>query len=229
MPEPTWTRIGTTTVKDTATVELDGGDLKEAGKLDLFVEVWEVKNDSRDDENYIACTPRAGIYPGKAYGQGWDRCTNNETTLTQDWDENESGGYEISDWGPTTPKTSSLDWSMSASYSQGGAQGGVTASYEVPYIARGIESTPNETVAHEYTYPSSVDIWDDEAKGNFVELESMGEGWIEEPDYSEGMLNVTVSHEFETYKWTDSIRPRQIWLYPSVGASVQCSLKNLLK
>jgi hypothetical protein len=227
MPEPEWSRIGTTTVKDTVSAELDNGEIKEAGKVDLFVEMWEVKNDSRNDENYIACTPRAGIYPGTAYTSGWGGTKNNGTTLTQDWDENESGGYEITDWGPTTPKTGSLDWSMSASYTPGGAQGGVTASYDVPYIAREIKSKPNETVAHEYTYPSTWEWWDEEAKGNFIELQNIAEGWVQNPEGEESMLSVKLSHEFKnsytmgTHPYTD------IPIFPEFEATVSCSREEL--
>ncbi|WP_275882368.1 hypothetical protein [Halorhabdus sp. BNX81] len=229
MPEPEWSRIGTTTVKDTVSAELDNGEIKEAGKVDLFVEMWEVKNDSRDGENYIACTPRAGIYPGTTYAAGWDGTENNETTITQDWDDNESGGYEITDWGPTTPKTGSLDWSMSASYTPGGVQGGVSASYDVPHIAREIESVPNETVAHTYTYPSSpFQLLDKEGKNQFVELENMGERWIKNAEDDEKMLSVSLFHEFyNRYSPADYWNYTDLPVYPTFETSVSCERNHL--
>lgn len=224
MPEPNWSRMGTTTVKDTATVEMADGSVNEAGKIDLFVEIWEVENDSRSSENYIACTPRAGIYPGIAYSDGLSRITNNDTDIVQDWSANESGGYEITDWGPTTPKTGSLDWSMSASYGAGGASGSVSASYDVPYIGRKIESEPNQTVAHNYVYPSSLDPFDAEARGNFVEIESLGEGWIDDPSYWDTMVEVELDHEFYGEEMIGTV---DVPFYPTASTSVSCSQYTL--
>lgn len=218
MPEPSWSRIGTTTVKDTATVELNTGEVKECGKTDLFVEVWEVENDSRSSENYIACTPQAGIWPGIAYSDGWDEMINSATTMTQDWTANRTGGYEITDWGPTEPKTGSLNWSMSASYGVGGAQGGVSASYDVPYISREIDSEPDETVAHSYSYPTGWNPLEQTAKSNFVEIESLGEGWIDDGGHFDTMVKVDLDHE---------VRDRNKNVYPSASTSVYCSRYEL--
>lgn len=225
MPEPSWSRIGTTTVKDTATVQMTDGSVGEAGKIDLFVEVWEVENDSRSSENYIACTPRAGIFPGMAYSGGMNGIENHDTDIVQDWSANESGGYEITDWGPTTPKTASIDWSMSASYGVGGASGGVSASYNVPYIGRNIESEPNDTVAHNYGYPSSWwDPFDAEARGNFVEIESLGEGWIDDPSYWDTMLEVSLDHRFKGEQLIGTVT---VPYFPSASTSVACSQYTL--
>lgn len=211
MPEPTWSRIGTTTVKDTAVIETNDGSTEKCGEIDLFVEIYEVENDSRDGENYIACTPRAGIYPGcQLYGA--EGTVNSKTVLTQRWDQNSTGGHEITDWGPTTSKTSEIDWSMSASYSAGGASGGVSASYDVKSIERYIESTPNETVKHRYEYPEQY-IWNDTSIDEFVEVESLGEGWIDDAGYYDTMLGVDLDQKFRgsdiigTYEynyWVDS-------------------------
>ncbi|WP_135663155.1 hypothetical protein [Halorhabdus rudnickae] len=155
-----------------------------------------------------------------------ENAENEETTLIQDWTDNSSGGYEITDWGPTEPNTGHLNWSMSASYSPGGASGSVTASYDTPYISREIESEPHETVGHEYTYPGSpFDLWDKEAKSQFVELESMGEGWIDNSDENDTMLTVDLSHEFYAeLPWNDSFNEK---VHPSGDLAISCKREDL--
>lgn len=113
---------------------------------------------------------------------------------------------------------------MSATYGMGGAQGGVFASYDVPHIARNSESEPGDTVAHEYSYPTTADPFNAEARSNFVEVENLGEGWIDDADAWDAMLDVELEPDF---KGMQKIGTLTVPFYPTASASISCSSYSL--
>jgi len=204
MPEPSWTRIGTISTDKRASTTVAGMTF-DFGLTDLYIEVYKVENDNRPGETNYACIPHVKQWPGKKLDDAFD-APNMETRVVQDWSQNDYGELEITDWGPTEPKQGSLDWSMGVSAGAGGAGGSISASYDTPYIRREITADYNETVAHKYTYPDHWDPRVPEADNDIVEIESIGEAWLDdEPQTDEDddscdafpdILTVEVSSKF---------------------------------
>lgn len=208
MPEPEWTRIGTTsTDKDVfSTINWPDGSATThlLGKVDLYVEVYKVANDDSSGQTNYACIPHIKQWPGQKL-DGGAPAYNKYTMLEQDWTNNTFGGLEITDWGPTESKTGSIDWSATISVGTSGSGAGLSVSYDVPHISRDITSEYNQTVSQEYTYPHTVDPLDSEAREQIVGLKNFGEVWLDDEPQCPGrwykpcpqeLLSVHISSDF---------------------------------
>jgi len=181
MPEPGWTRIGVTSTDKSAFSTVNGPDGATThllGKTDLYVEVYKVPNDDASAQTNYLCVPHVKQWPGRKL-EGGAPAYNEYTMLEQDWSNNTFENTEITDWGPTKPKTGSIDWSATVSASSGA---GLSVSYETPYISRKTIPKYNQTVSQEYTYPNTqLDPVDREARKQIVDLKNFGEAFVGEP------------------------------------------------
>jgi len=181
MPEPKWTRIGTTSTDKDAFSTVNGPDDETThllGKTDLYVEVYKVTNNTSSGQTNYLCVPHIKQWPGRKL-EGGAPAYNEYTMLEQDWSNNTFENLEITDWGPTKPETGSIDWSATVSVGSGA---GLSVSYNTPYIFREIISKYNQTVGQEYTYPRSLHKpFDAEARKQIVDLRNFGEALVGGP------------------------------------------------
>jgi len=207
MPEPEWTRIGVTSTDKDAFSTIygpDGTNTYLVGKSDLYVEIYKVIDDNLPAQTNYLCVPHLKQWPGRKL-DGGSPTLNKSTMLEQDWSNNTFEGAEITDWGPTKPKTGSIDWSATVS---AGSGAGLSVSYDVPYISRKIIPEYNQTVGQEYTYPHTpLNPIDREARKQIVDLKNFGEALVGEPQCPgrwyepcpQELLSVHASSEFSGY------------------------------
>lgn len=185
-PSPSWNPVGRIDKENTCLYENYRGNVYELGYIDLFGELCV----SSGNEEYYVAKQHLTQYPGTDYPDGRNDSNNVLTKMVNNY-------ISLNDWvnirefGPTKPKTSSIDWNVGVSAGGTGGSGTVTASYDVPYISRDtIIDRDQYKRGNKYEYPSSVlDPFDAEAKKNTVALENICSATVEhKPDFFEDVL-----------------------------------------
>lgn len=216
MPEPEWNRLGG--VDETSIAYFNKKDcgwrscednVVEIGRIDLFGEVYR----STSNEDYYASVQNVTQYPGVDYSGG-ESFENQSTRMVHDWLGSDDI-IDIREWGPTEPKTSSLDWSGGVSAGTGGAGAPVSASYNVPYIERDTAVDIGDHIrGNQYYYPLTASPFDEEAKKNVVSLENISSAIRERESCSSPYCNfqniVKFDIEAEFYDSPGAIVPTDI-------------------
>lgn len=203
--EPKWRYMGVVELENTAwsTVEIWGDkQTKAAGKIDLALEVYRGPENNKG-RAYWTGKLIAKQWPGTVLDNGWRVHHNLETFISQDWSAGPTRTDELDliKHGPSTNKTSDLDFSLTVAGGTTGGQLGITASYDVPHMRRIDESQPDQSVAQKYRYPSK--FWEQcsKASGQDIQVENIGEFRMFPPSKGyESLLDIKLQGAFEDPK-----------------------------
>jgi hypothetical protein len=141
-----WTKLGSV---DAETWVYNTDDDVKSGFIEQFTEVYKNTSEKKSDTNDYGVTQHGFTQP--AHDHSWGKKAHNERTKQiQNWKRSELSPNHLSH-SPVKDKKSSFDTNITAGY----GAGGITMSYNVPYIRRDVEYLTEEQVQTLYYYPQN--------------------------------------------------------------------------
>lgn len=225
--EPEWTFLGWVEMDNQAkwTYEPWGKDERtdRVGKIKIKAEVYRGPQKNDGSALWVGKLV-AQQWPGKVLSPGslGETYRNSSLFMSQDWYEGHNEGLEMTEFGPEIDKEGKLDWSLTLGASSGGAEGGITASYDVPRMSRTNVSKDDRSVAHEYGYPSEFGEQSSKASRQRIQVENIGEFELTPPTQQHDTLfGLEISGDFESIQNNDTgVGPS----YPSKTTGVNADI-----